>query len=146
MTRLALDGSAEHPAGLASRVAVVDLDVHQGNGTAAIFRDEPRVFTCSMHGGRNYPARKEQSDLDLPLPDGINVLDDSLCVPVHGQARRGGLHAFIAPEQEFGIEFGLEVRHLVAQRRLHDVQLARRARDAPGIDHGKEISELSQFH
>ena len=55
--------------GHARQVLIVDLDVHQGNGTAAIFRDEPRVFTFSMHGGRNYPARKEQSDLDLPLPD-----------------------------------------------------------------------------
>ena len=56
--------------GHANKVLIVDLDVHQGNGTAAIFRDEPRVFTFSMHGGRNYPARKEISDLDLPLPDG----------------------------------------------------------------------------
>jgi len=54
------------------RVLIVDLDVHQGNGTAAIFRHEPRVFTFSMHGARNYPARKEQSDLDLPLPDGTD--------------------------------------------------------------------------
>ena len=60
--------------GHARQVLIVDLDVHQGNGTAAIFRHEPRVFTFSMHGGRNYPARKEQSDLDLPLPDGT---DDS---------------------------------------------------------------------
>jgi len=54
------------------RVLIVDLDVHQGNGTAAIFQHEPRVFTFSMHGARNYPARKEQSDLDLPLPDGFD--------------------------------------------------------------------------
>ena len=56
--------------GHARQVLIVDLDVHQGNGTAAIFRDEPRVLTFSMHGASNYPARKEQSDLDLPLPDG----------------------------------------------------------------------------
>ncbi|GAA4392796.1 histone deacetylase [Hymenobacter koreensis] len=54
------------------KVLIVDLDVHQGNGTAAIFQHEPRVFTFSMHGARNYPARKEQSDLDLPLPDGTD--------------------------------------------------------------------------
>ena len=54
------------------KVLIVDLDVHQGNGTAAIFQEEPRVFTFSMHGARNYPARKEQSDLDLPLPDGTD--------------------------------------------------------------------------
>jgi acetoin utilization deacetylase AcuC-like enzyme len=53
------------------KILVVDLDVHQGNGTAQIFRHEPRVFTFSMHGGNNYPLQKEQSDLDVPLPDGI---------------------------------------------------------------------------
>jgi acetoin utilization deacetylase AcuC-like enzyme len=54
------------------KVLIVDLDVHQGNGTAAIFQHDPRVFTFSMHGARNYPARKEASDLDLPLPDGTD--------------------------------------------------------------------------
>ncbi|SES79831.1 histone deacetylase family protein [Hymenobacter actinosclerus] len=54
------------------RVLIIDLDVHQGNGTAAIFAPEPRVFTLSVHGARNYPHRKEQSDLDLPLPDGTD--------------------------------------------------------------------------
>lgn len=53
----------------AERILIVDLDVHQGNGTAHIFRDEPRVFTFSMHGERNYPLRKERSDLDIELPD-----------------------------------------------------------------------------
>lgn len=52
------------------RAAVVDLDVHQGNGTAAIFRDDPSVFTLSIHGERNYPFRKEPGDLDVELPDG----------------------------------------------------------------------------
>ncbi|TYZ12747.1 histone deacetylase [Hymenobacter lutimineralis] len=54
------------------KVLIVDLDVHQGNGTAAIFQDDPRVFTFSMHGARNYPHRKETSDLDLALPDGTD--------------------------------------------------------------------------
>lgn len=54
----------------ARQVLVVDLDVHQGNGTAQIFRDFPQVFTFSMHGVANYPLHKEQSDLDIPLPDG----------------------------------------------------------------------------
>jgi acetoin utilization deacetylase AcuC-like enzyme len=52
------------------RVAVIDLDVHQGNGTAAIFRDDPTVFTLSLHGEKNFPFRKEASDLDVDLPDG----------------------------------------------------------------------------
>jgi len=54
------------------RVAVIDLDVHQGNGTAAIFRDDPTVFTLSLHGEKNFPFRKEPSDLDVNLPDGCN--------------------------------------------------------------------------
>lgn len=52
------------------RVAVVDLDVHQGNGTAALFADDATVFTLSMHGEKNFPHRKEVSDLDVDLPDG----------------------------------------------------------------------------
>lgn len=54
--------------GLVQRVLIVDLDVHQGNGTAALFRDDPRVFTFSMHCRDNYPLQKEQSDLDVELP------------------------------------------------------------------------------
>lgn len=54
----------------ATRILVVDLDVHQGNGTARIMTSEPRVFTFSMHGAHNYPLHKEKSDLDVPLPDG----------------------------------------------------------------------------
>ena len=56
--------------GHSSRILIVDLDVHQGNGTAHIFQDDHRVFTFSMHGERNYPLRKEKSDLDIGLPDG----------------------------------------------------------------------------
>jgi acetoin utilization deacetylase AcuC-like enzyme len=54
-----------------SKVLIIDLDVHQGNGTASIFNGDPKVFTFSMHGAHNYPFRKELSDLDVPLPDGI---------------------------------------------------------------------------
>lgn len=53
------------------KILIVDLDVHQGNGNAFIFRDDPRVFTFSMHGAGNYPMKKEKSDLDISLPDGI---------------------------------------------------------------------------
>jgi acetoin utilization deacetylase AcuC-like enzyme len=56
---------------LASSILIVDLDVHQGNGTAQIFENEPRVFTFSMHGANNFPSRKEISDLDVPLADGV---------------------------------------------------------------------------
>ncbi|MCZ4222820.1 histone deacetylase family protein [Pedobacter rhodius] len=56
---------------LSKRILIIDLDVHQGNGTAEIFQDEPRVFTFSMHGDKNFPFRKERSNLDVPLPDGV---------------------------------------------------------------------------
>lgn len=57
--------------GLVKRILIVDLDVHQGNGTAQIFSDVPEVFTFSMHGKNNYPLKKETSDCDIELPDGI---------------------------------------------------------------------------
>ncbi len=55
--------------GRITRVAILDCDVHQGNGTAAIFAGDPSVFTFSVHGARNYPFRKERSTLDVELPD-----------------------------------------------------------------------------
>lgn len=61
--------------GLASRVLVVDCDVHQGDGTARIFAGEERVFAFSIHAERNFPARKAVSDLDLGLPDGTGDAD-----------------------------------------------------------------------
>jgi acetoin utilization deacetylase AcuC-like enzyme len=69
--------------GLAKQVLVVDLDVHQGNGTAQIFADEPRVFTFSMHGAGNYPLHKEKSDIDVPLPDGIGDAEYLLLLQHH---------------------------------------------------------------
>lgn len=56
---------------LVNRILIIDLDVHQGNGTAEIFQNEPRVFTFSMHGDKNFPFKKEVSSLDVPLNDGI---------------------------------------------------------------------------
>jgi acetoin utilization deacetylase AcuC-like enzyme len=58
--------------GMANKILIIDLDVHQGNGTAKIFSDEPRVFTFSIHGEHNYPFRKEHSDLDIGLKDGTD--------------------------------------------------------------------------
>jgi len=63
----------QHQLGLLKRlmrVAIIDLDVHQGNGTAAIMKEDQSVFTFSMHGEKNFPFRKENSDLDIGLPDG----------------------------------------------------------------------------
>lgn len=57
------------------QVAVIDLDVHQGNGTARIFQDDASVFTLSLHGEKNFPFRKEAGDLDVGLPDGTGDAD-----------------------------------------------------------------------
>lgn len=78
------------------RVMVIDLDVHQGNGTASIFRDDASVFTLSLHGGKNFPFRKEPSDLDVDLPDGcgdepyLAVLDEALSRAWALQTEGGG--------------------------------------------------------
>ena len=62
-------------AGRELQVAVIDLDVHQGNGTARIFQQDETVFTLSLHGEKNFPFRKEASDLDVGLPDGTGDAD-----------------------------------------------------------------------
>jgi acetoin utilization deacetylase AcuC-like enzyme len=70
-------------AGAAARIAVVDCDVHQGNGTAAIFRDDPAVFTFSLHGAKNFPFRKETSDLDVTFEDGAGDDEYLLALDAH---------------------------------------------------------------
>lgn len=71
-------------AGLANRILIIDLDVHQGNGTAEIFKNISQVFTFSMHGASNYPFQKEKSDLDIPLENGtkdelyLSILKETL--------------------------------------------------------------------
>ena len=78
------------------RVWVIDLDVHQGNGTAAILRDDPSVFTLSLHGAKNFPFRKEPGDLDVDLPDGctdapyLAALDAALAQAWQRQLDSGG--------------------------------------------------------
>lgn len=70
--------------GLAQKILIVDLDVHQGNGTAEIFENDPSVFTFSMHGKSNYPFKKEESDLDIALENDcddttyLSILKDTL--------------------------------------------------------------------
>lgn len=81
----------QHEEGL-ERIAIIDCDVHQGDGTAAIFACDPSVFTFSMHGAKNFPFRKERSDLDIELPDNtgdeeyLRALEGALDV-VFSQAR-----------------------------------------------------------
>lgn len=71
---------------LVKKVLIIDLDVHQGNGTASLFAGHSQVYTFSMHGAHNYPFHKEISDWDVPLPDGMNDNDYlhtlQACLPV----------------------------------------------------------------
>ena len=66
----AIAARAMQAEGLVRKVLIIDCDVHQGNGTAAIFKDDAAVFTFSIHGKNNFPYQKEKSDLDVELPDG----------------------------------------------------------------------------
>jgi len=68
---LAIASRVVQKLGLAKQILIVDLDVHQGDGTAYIFRDDPSVFTFSMHCEVNFPGTKQRSDLDVPLPEGM---------------------------------------------------------------------------
>ncbi len=91
--------------GLVERVAVVDLDVHQGNGTAAIFAGDPSVLTVSIHGRGNYPFVKQRSDLDLELDDGCG--DAAYLEAVAGAldevvAWRPGLAVYLAGADPYG--------------------------------------------
>lgn len=92
-----------HPDRPGLRVLVVDLDVHQGNGTASIFRDDDSVFTLSLHGEKNFPFRKEASDLDVGLSDGcgdaayLDALDAALAEVWRRMAERPpGLAFYLA--------------------------------------------------
>ena len=74
---------------LSHKILVIDLDVHQGNGTAKLMEEESRVFTFSMHGATNYPFHKEKSDLDIGLKDGtsgqmyLSILENTLPKLIH---------------------------------------------------------------
>jgi acetoin utilization deacetylase AcuC-like enzyme len=70
-----VDAAGAAAGGAAPRIVVIDLDVHQGDGTAAIFAGDPGVFTLSLHGEKNFPFRKAASDLDVALPDGCGDAD-----------------------------------------------------------------------
>jgi acetoin utilization deacetylase AcuC-like enzyme len=76
---------------LATRCAVLDLDVHQGNGTAEVFAEDESVFTLSVHGENNFPFRKTRSDLDVSLPDGTgdDQFVDAVGRGVHAALGRG---------------------------------------------------------
>ncbi len=143
--------------GWARRVLIVDLDVHQGDGTAFIFDREPRVFTFSMHGAGNFPARKQLSDLDVPLPRGVGdggslaELGDHLPevlrhfgpdlvlydagVDVHRQDRLGQLEL---------TDDGLARRDAYAIRTCRDAGIAVAAVIGGGYD--RDLQALAQRH
>ena len=87
------------------KVAVIDLDVHQGNGTASIFKNDNSVFTLSLHGEKNFPHRKEPGDLDVDLPDGCGDAEylHALEVALDEMARRfkPGLVIYLAGADPF---------------------------------------------
>ena len=101
----AIAARAVQATGLVERVVVIDTDVHQGNGTAAILRGDPTVFTYSIHGAKNFPFRKEESDLDAPLPDGADdtdylaTLED--CIEIALDAANAGLAIYLAGADPF---------------------------------------------
>ena len=72
---VAIAARAMQAEGIANRLVILDLDVHQGDGTAAIFAEDPSVFTFSVHGEKNFPYRKMPSDLDIALADGCEDVD-----------------------------------------------------------------------
>jgi len=111
--------------GRARQVLVVDLDVHQGDGTASIFRNEPRVFTFSMHAGANYPLRKEQSDLDVALDLGTD--DETYLRILHNTLPR--LLAEVRPDFVF-YQAGVDVLATDKLGKLALTQTGCRQRDA----------------
>ena len=136
---VAVAAAAMLRSGAAARIAVVDCDVHQGDGTASIFRDEPAVFTCSLHGANNFPFRKETSDLDVTFEDGagddeyLRALETHLPAVLDGH--RADLVFYLAGADPYeGDRLGrlrLTIDGLRARDRM--VLDACRARDLPAV-------------
>ena len=142
------------------RVAVIDLDVHQGNGTASIFADDSTVFTLSLHGAKNFPFRKERSDLDVELPDGcddeayLRALDDALAElwRRHGDAPPGLIFYVAGADPHEGDRLGrlkLTIAGL-AQRDQRVLTAARERRIPVAISmaggYGRNIEDTVQIH
>lgn len=142
------------------RVAVIDLDVHQGNGTGAIFRDDDTVFTLSMHGARNFPFRKEPGDLDVELPDGcadapyLDALDDALDAlwRRHAEAPPGLVFYLAGADAHEGDRLGrLALTHVGLAQRDRRVLAACRERGIPVAvsmagGYGRDIEDSVTAH
>lgn len=140
------------------RVAVIDLDVHQGNGTASIFRDDPTVFTLSMHGAKNFPFRKQPGDLDVDLPDGcgdaeyLHALDAALDAlwSRHGDHPPGLVFYLAGADPHEGDRLGrlkLSTEGLAERdRRVFDAALKRRIPVALSMagGYGRDLADTVQ--
>ncbi|MDG2380930.1 MAG: histone deacetylase [Pirellulaceae bacterium] len=143
--------------GMVHRVLIVDCDVHQGNGTASIFAEDPSVFTFSMHATGNYPFRKYAADLDVALPDGtadqeyLDRLDRSLNLAL--KEARANLVFYIAGADPYeGDRLGklrLTKPGLIARDRM----VMSRCRDwgvplavAMGGGYARQISDIVEIH
>ncbi len=142
------------------RVAVVDLDVHQGNGTASIFRDDSTVFTLSIHGEKNFPFRKEASDLDVNLPDGcgdceyLDALDAALATlwSLHAEAMPNLIFYVAGADPHEGDRLGrLKLSAAALTERDRRVFSAARAREIPVAvsmagGYGRDIADTVAVH
>lgn len=143
--------------GLARRAVVIDLDVHQGNGTARIFAGDERVFTFSLHGEKNYPFHKESSRLDVGLPDGcedqpyLDALERHLGA-VLDQARADLAFYLAGADPYEGDRFGrLKLTRAGLRARDRMVFAACRARGLPVVmtlsgGYARDIDDVAEIH
>lgn len=140
-----------------AKYRILDCDVHQGNGTAAIFRDDPKVFTFSIHGANNFSFKKEMSDLDIALPDGIGdgayleALRNGLIQAFTGARAQLGIYLSGADAYEgdrFGrlklSKMGLEERDRLVLRFCRDFQLPVAVTLAGG--YAPDIKDIVDIH
>ena len=117
----------------AERIAVIDLDVHQGNGTAHLFNQHQKIYTFSMHGANNYPLHKEQSHLDIPLADGTKDADYLYII----QQELGILFQKVRPQMVF-YQSGVDVLESDKLGRLALTKEGCRQRDRLVFEHCKQ--------
>jgi len=148
---------AAQAAGLTKQVLIVDLDVHQGNGTAALCANDPQITTFSMHGARNYPAVKQCSDLDVALPSGMGDQEYLACLSEHlprafdlaehdAVIYLGGADPF--EQDRLGLLKLSKAGLLARDRLVFDACLARRVPISVAMAGGyaPEISDIVEIH
>jgi acetoin utilization deacetylase AcuC-like enzyme len=154
---VAVAARAMQTEGRVERVVILDCDVHQGDGTASIFAEDPTVFTFSIHGDRNYPFHKPPSDLDIALPDGTG--DDAYCEALELgleqalEAANAGLAIYLAGADPYEDDhFGrLALTKEGLQARDQIVLEACRGRRIPVVvvmsgGYAKNIEDVAEIH